>query len=69
MDDTMCHCAVCGGEFHKLEMHERKTEIYPYKRTIYLCRQCNDKREKKNVLKTAKREFRKTIRPNHYSKL
>lgn len=68
MDDNMCHCAVCGGAFHKLEMHERKTEIYPYKRTIYLCRQCNDKREKQNVLKTAKREFHKTIRPNHYFK-
>ncbi|MDU7155156.1 MAG: hypothetical protein E6306_16150, partial [Enterobacter sp.] len=62
MDDIICHCAVCYREYKKSELHERKTDIYPFKRTIYLCEQCNEKRERRNALKNVKRVIRKPYR-------
>lgn len=56
------HCAVCYREYKKSELHERKTDIYPFKRTIYLCEQCNEKRERRNALKNVKRVIRKPYR-------
>lgn len=68
MEDTACHCAVCFLEYKKSEMHERKTDIYPFKRTIYLCEQCNEKREKRDALRKVKRGIRKPFHSTSFFK-
>jgi hypothetical protein len=53
----------------KSEMHERKTDIYPFKRTIYLCEQCNEKRERRDALKNVKRVIVKPFRSTSFSNI
>lgn len=59
MDDTICHCDICCKKHQKSEMHSQRTTVYPYKRMILVCPKCKENQDKREALKTAKRDFKK----------
>lgn len=60
MDDTICHCGICCKQNLKSEMHSQRTNVYPYKRIILVCPKFKENQDKRDALKAAKRDIKKS---------